>query len=247
MICKTIDEVIANLDTIVHRCKLEQSSLGYFAVLYRKVTKRVKRGILLTEFEDNIRMEHLVVHFANRYFEAYDLYMQGKSSTQSWLIPFKACKQSGFIILQHLLAGINAHINLDLGIAALQAAGDKSLHSIEKDFNTINRILSEMVDEVERGISRVSPVFKLLMPLAGNHDEIFINFSINLARDGAWKFANELALSNNSAQLIQERDRCISVLATKLFSPATRLRWVLRTISWLEWRSVASNLSILEK
>lgn len=247
MNCTTIDEVIAKLDTIIHRCKLEQNALGYFAVLYRKVTIRVKQGILKHEFNDNQQMEQLDVLFANRYFEAFEAYSLKQKPTQSWFIAFEASSESGHIILQHLLAGINAHINLDLGIAALHTVGTKPLSHIENDFNAINRILSEMVDEVEQGISKVSPVFKLLMPLAGNKDEIFINFSISLARDGAWKFANELSASKKQAQLIQNRDQKIAALASQLLKPATRLRWILKIISWLEWRSVAANMCLLEK
>jgi hypothetical protein len=41
---KTIDEVLLRMDEIVEECKKRSSSLGYFAVLYRMVTRRIREG-----------------------------------------------------------------------------------------------------------------------------------------------------------------------------------------------------------
>ncbi len=64
---------------------------GYFPALYRQVTLTVKQGIASGSFDDGPRMDR---------FDAF----QGTRSGQ-------------LIILQDLLVGINAHINLDLGVA----------------------------------------------------------------------------------------------------------------------------------
>jgi hypothetical protein len=45
MQAKTIDEVIEALDAIIETAKKDNSAIGYFPALYRKVTKRVKEGI----------------------------------------------------------------------------------------------------------------------------------------------------------------------------------------------------------
>ena len=52
MQAKTIDEVITFLDEIIEKSKNENSPIGYFASLYRKVTIRVKDGIHNGEFEN---------------------------------------------------------------------------------------------------------------------------------------------------------------------------------------------------
>jgi hypothetical protein len=174
MKCKTIDEVVSTLDKIVADCKLRNDALGYFAVLYRKVTLRVKKGISQNEFENNLRMEQLDVTFANRYFEAYDAYQKKQPYSDSWKTAFEASKEKGHIILQHILLGINAHINLDLGIAAYDTVGNNSVQTIQKDFNDINRVLSELVDEVKNKMAQMSPIFKFLMPLANKKEEILI-------------------------------------------------------------------------
>lgn len=42
---QTIDEVIAQLEQVLERCLREDNRLGYFAMLYRDVTVRVREGI----------------------------------------------------------------------------------------------------------------------------------------------------------------------------------------------------------
>jgi len=247
MKCKNINEVIDKLNLIVEDCKKRQDPLGYFAVLYRKVTIRVKQGIQRNEFEDNQRMENLDVVFANRYFDAYELYQNKQICTQAWQTAFDAKNESGHIILQHILLGINAHINLDLGIAALDACNQQPIHYIQKDFIAINAVLSELVDDVKKNMGAMSPVYKWLMPLVKKTDEMLINFSIKIARDGAWDFATALSQNQRSEPCIHERDETVAMLGRKLRNPGTRLSWVLKAISLAEWRSVASNLAIMEK
>ncbi len=247
MQCTTIDEVIVRLNQIVDECKTQQDALGYFAVLYRKVTIRVKQGILKNEFENGARMERLDVVFANRYFDAFDAYRLKQPCSQSWQTAFDAVNESGHVLLQHLLLGINAHINLDLGIAALNAVGNQPLLSIQNDFNAINAVLCELVDDVKTDIGDVSPVFKWLMPLAPKTEEMLINFSIQIARDGAWKFANELDASGRNHSMIQERDSVIALLGLAIRKPGTILQIINFVIALFEWRTVADKMKILEK
>src|SRR5215510_6312535 len=114
---QNIDEVIARLTDIIDISRREPGRLGYFAALYRNVTISVKNAILNGRFEDGERMEMLDVNFANRYLEAYELHSKGETPTASWQVSFEAAGHWRPLILQHLLLGINAHINLDLGIA----------------------------------------------------------------------------------------------------------------------------------
>ena len=88
----TIEDVLVRMDQIVEECKQEQSRIGYFAILYRQVTRRVRDGILAGEFEDNPRMEILDVIFAKRFIDAYELWKSGKNPTESWRLAFEANK-----------------------------------------------------------------------------------------------------------------------------------------------------------
>ena len=114
----SIDEVIAQLGDVIDRSLRERNRLGFFAALYRKVTIKVKEGIVAGRFDDGPRMERLDVIFANRYLEALTRLGSGQAPTPCWALSFEAAATWPPIILQHLLLGMNAHINFDLGIAA---------------------------------------------------------------------------------------------------------------------------------
>lgn len=243
---KTIDEVLSRMDEIVAECGQKNSRIGYFAILYRQVTRRIKKGIELQEFEDNPRMERLDVLFAGRFIDAYDTWKSGQQPTKSWDIAFESSKSSSYLVLQHLFLGINAHINLDLGISAAETVGSEPLEGIQKDFNQINSILAELVDGVKANISKVSPVFGLLIPLAKGRDEMLLNFSIQLARDGAWKYAGEYYSGVDREALIKDRDLNISNLANKLIRPGKFLSFIVKVIGFAEWKSVSNTMNQLD-
>lgn len=243
---KTIEDVLIRMDKIVAECKAQQSRIGYFAILYRQVTRRVRDGILAGEFEDNPRMEVLDVLFAKRFIDAYELWKSGSKPTESWRLAFEASKSSGNLVLQHLFLGINAHINLDLGIAASETMLGKALAGIQGDFNKINAVLAELVDGVKTNISTVSPIFGWLIPLAKGKDEMLLNFSIQLARDGAWKYAGEYHADPDKNFQIQDRDRNISKLAQKLINPGKLLAFIIKIVAFAEWKSVEKTMNQLD-
>lgn len=244
---KTIDEVLIRMDQVVTECKANQSRIGYFAILYRQVTRRVRDGILAAEFEDNPRMEVLDVYFAKRFLDAYDLWKSGNKTTESWRLAFEASKNPGHLVLQHLFLGINAHINLDLGIAASETMAGKDLNGIQRDFNQINALLAELVDGVKGNISMISPVFGWLIPLAKGKDEMLLNFSIQIARDGAWKYAGEYHADTNKDFQIQDRDKNISALANKLIHPGKFLGFLIKIVGLAEWKSVSRTMDQLDR
>lgn len=244
---KTIEEVLIYMDHIVAECKSHSSRIGYFAVLYRQVTRRVRDGILAGEFEDNPRMEVLDVLFAKRFIDAYELWKAGKNPTESWRLAFEASKNSSLLVLQHLFLGINAHINLDLGIAASETMAGKDLIGIQGDFNKINSLLAELVDGVKANLSTISPIFGWLIPLAKGRDEMLLNFSIQLARDGAWKYAGEYHADSNKDFQVKDRDANISKLAQKLINPGKFLAFLVKLVGFAEWKSASRTMDQLDK
>ncbi|MFD1615631.1 DUF5995 family protein [Gelatiniphilus marinus] len=212
MVANTIDEVIEILGNIIENSKKDESTLGYFASLYQKVTISVKNKLHTNYFDDDARMEKLDVMFANRYLLAYSNYKQGKPNTKSWDSAFKASKQNSLIVLQHLLLGMNAHINLDLGIAAAEVSDVSSIDTLHSDFNKINAVLADLVEEVQEDLSKIWPTLVKILKFANKVDDFFINFSMSIARDGAWKFANELVTQKE----IKSREQYIAIRDDKI-------------------------------
>ncbi len=217
----TIEEVIARLTDIITLSRQEPSRLGYFAALYRKVTISVKEGIRDGRFEDGARMERLDVNFANRYLEAYDLHRQGAQPTASWQISFEAAGHWRPIILQHLLLGINAHINLDLGIAAVETCPGDQLLTLKHDFDEINRVLADLVQPVQDEIGEVSPWIGFLEKIDPSADDAIINFSLDRARASAWNFAVKLNSLGEDEQIaaMKMRDQDVAALGRLVYKP----------------------------
>ena len=130
MKAKTIDEVLARLEQIISDSIGNKSRAGYFAALYYKVTASVKEGIEKGRFDDGPRMEQLDVNFANRYLEAYDQWKNKQPVSGPWKTAFDTEARRQPLVLQHLLLGMNVHINLDLGIAASETMAGKPLENL---------------------------------------------------------------------------------------------------------------------
>lgn len=190
---KTIDEVIAHLNDIIAEARQEESRLGYFATLYRNVTVEVKRGIEQGRFEDGARMERLDVNFANRYLTALTDYRHNQPTPRCWTAAFRAASEWPPIVLQHLLIGMNAHINFDLGAAAAITCPGDQLPPLKHDFDEINNILSAMTGGVQLQLTRISHWMKLLDLVGGRTERTVLNWSIDVARDEAWRLAEALA------------------------------------------------------
>ena len=247
MSAKTIDQVIQQLDDIIGRTKRDKSRLGYFAALYRKVTIKVKAGISEDFFEDGERMERLDVIFANRYLEAFEQNQKNISPTRSWRLAFEIAKCWWPIVLQHLLLGMNAHINLDLGIAAARTSPGETIYWLKNDFDKINEILAALVDEVESELARIWPVLGLLDHTAGKTDEAVINFNMQNARDHAWKVAEKLAPLEPAAQLpvINELDAEIALFGRVIRHPGFIVGAVNKIIRLGERGSIPQIIELL--
>jgi signal transduction histidine kinase len=245
MPAQTIDEVILRLEQIISDAITTGNRAGYFAALYHKVTCRVKEGIAIGEFQDGPRMEKLDVVFANRYIAAYDAWTaKNKAAVSlSWQIAFTQLQKRSVLVLQHLLLGMNAHINLDLGIAVVEIAKELNtpLQQIHQDFNSINTILAALSYEVINELDRISPLLSLLGKHSGNNS-LLIQFALSNARDGAWCFAEDLY---NNGNTIASRDQDIHKLGGSIVTTQGFIRFTVLIIHLFELKSPSRITSIL--
>lgn len=244
----TIDEVIAHLDIIIEDCMQKSSRAGYFAILYKKMTLAVKKGIALNQFEDGDRMEKLDVHFANRYLDAYYAFASGKPLTQSWQSAFNAVQNNDLAIVQHLLLGINAHINLDLGISAAAISNRDNIHLLHNDYNKINVVIADVYGSLQNKLKKISWLTIFLKNISPNTADSIINFSISKARDTAWNNALLLVNSgNHQANVIQTADAVVHKVANAIQSPGRITKFLLKWIVKAESKDIANNLRYLNE
>ena len=242
----SIGEVLAGLDSIVARSIRTGSRLGYFATVYRTVTARVAEGIAEGFFDDGERMERLDVVFANRYLAAVAAHETRAPLTRSWQAACAAAERREPLVLQQLLVGINAHINLDLGIACAEVAPGDELAGLRRDFDRINEILASLLDAIQVEMARISPWLGLLDRIGGRTDAEVVRFSIAVARTQAWWFARELAaLPRDSwGGPLGARDTRVARLARTVLHPGA-LRLGLLVIRARESNDVARNITVL--
>ena len=112
----TIQNVLKELDVIINESIATNSRLGLFAYIYRRTTSEIASEIALGHFEDNQGLETLDVAFANLYLDAYKAYKNNQHVSAVWTFAFDNADES-LTILQHIMLGMNAHINLDLAVA----------------------------------------------------------------------------------------------------------------------------------
>jgi hypothetical protein len=221
MVARDIDEVIQYLDRIILEYREQDSRLAYFAAMYRAVTLRVRAAIRAGGFADGERMNRLDTAFANRYFAALASLRAGEPLARCWRAAFGAEARARTMILQHLLLGMNAHINFDLPIATIAVAPGAALPELKQDFMLINGILSATLDDVQVALGEFSPLLDVLDRIGGRSDEAIVTFSIVHARDEAWHEATRLAdeLGPRRERSITSLDRRVALLAERIILP----------------------------
>ncbi|MEA5572589.1 DUF5995 family protein [Calothrix sp. UHCC 0171] len=222
MLTTNIDEVIKTLDSIIFEATLTRDRIGFFAALYRQVTLKIKMGMESNHFDDYDRMNQFAATFANRYLVAIDTYRSGGKPTKSWKVSFEAALQPDFIILQHLLLGINAHINLDLGIVAAEICPEQELQNFAGDFEKINNIIVDLLNPIQDVVNQFSPFLEILDKVGGITDEAIISFSIKKARQEAWNQAQILVQQTTEQQqaTIISLDQKVAFLGHIVASPS---------------------------
>ena len=246
-----IDQVFQEMDGIVSWSIANGSRAGYFAALYRRVTRTVRARIGTGYFDDDQRMETLDVTFASRYLTAFQQWQANDPAISAcWKVAFDAVADPDLIILQNLLAGMNAHIDFDLAIAAAQIAGSmEGLSSLHGDFNKINALLACLVPTVFSEIGELSPLIHLVEDFGEADEEKLVDKMMDMARDFAWLFANELVVLKDLPDLQKDlmvmKDREVSWLGQGIVQPGGSMEKVLHVVWLAESKDVAKNIEAL--
>ncbi len=214
--------------------------------MYRNVTVAVLAAIRTGGFFDNDEaIENLTTVFADLYFEAYDRYRRNDQAAHCWSMAFEAAESpQPRMILQHLLLGMNAHINLDLGLATYEAAGD-DLSLVKADFVRVNEILFQILDGLQGGLGEVSPRMDLIDRLGGQWDERMMRVGLRTCRDLAWTFANRLASEDDHFGATARRDADAAWMARAMLRRWSPVNLAARTVAKAESRDILQIVAAL--
>jgi hypothetical protein len=248
---KNIDDVLRNVDQIIGWSINAESHLGYFAVVYKRVTLAIRKAINEGVFDDRRRVEELDVVFAQRYFNALNAYFypdEHQGPTLPWDVAFVGDQERQAIILQHLMSAFNAHITFDLGMACFTIA-PHSLNTLENDFNRVNAVLCSQIPGVVDVMQRLSPELRWTRRLIPDELGVLDRVLMKL-RKGAWLFAIYMALHpENARQKRVNQAAWTAALGAWYLQPPARLTpfpVLVRAIAKHESDDVASNIQQLE-
>ncbi|MEA2023551.1 MAG: DUF5995 family protein, partial [Actinomycetota bacterium] len=224
-----LDTTLGELDAIIDETRRGHSQLGVFPSMYRSVTAEIRDAVRSDFFDDGKAMEDLAVTFADRYLDAYRRWSNADTTTDSWKIAFEAATDGRRrMIAQHLLAGMNAHINLDLGIVAADIAGNEP-ERLHTDFLRVNQILFQKLNGLQEALGSVSTRMAWIDRLGGTLDERLMKLSIKDARDRAWDLALDLIENpEDSNAIIETRDQETADLSHTILGgvlPVRALSW----------------------
>ncbi|GGZ81945.1 DUF5995 family protein [Algibacter mikhailovii] len=243
-----IQQVLEQLDAIIDESIASNSRLGLFAYIYRRTTAEIASEIALGNFEDNQRLEILDVAFANMYLDAYRDFKNGQTVSAVWAYAFSQATEP-LTILQHILLGMNAHINLDLGVSTAKIMTGLEISNIEADFNKVNDILQKITNELQSRLSRVSPLMFILDVIGRNKDEQIIDFSMRKAREQSWNSANLIWSlgEGHEEEAIHKIDHVVLQLSKLIQAPNSRIiTFLLRLMQKFETKDVRTIISKLK-
>jgi hypothetical protein len=245
---ETIDDVLGRLNLLLDDAIRDGRRIGYFVALYERVTSNVRHALIAGNvFDDGPRMERLDVVFANRFIEAWEQHAAGARPTESWAVAFKLLEDAGPLVIQHLMLGMNAHINLDLGIAAATVASTRpQLEALHADFNRINDVLARLVKIVEVQLTTICPPLSRLADLVTVEERIF-DFGMNASRDIAWKLAQDLVAAPRDTwpAVIARRDAISAAAARALYPLDGVARVTALAVHGHECRDIRLNIQVV--
>jgi Family of unknown function (DUF5995) len=246
----TLDEALRGIDQVVDWAIEAESHIGYFAALYKRITLAIQDAVREGVFDDGDRVDQLGVVFSQRYFNSLNAYFypdEYEGLTLPWEVSFVG-DQNRAIMLQHMMAGLNAHITFDLGLATLAIAGD-SLDTLADDFNRVNALLCSQIPGILDVVEQLSPDLRWTRRLIPDEVSVLKRMLTKLRRS-AWLFAINMALlPDNARQSRVDQAAWTAALGAWYLRPPARLTALpvlVRVIAKRESRDVAGNIRALE-
>jgi hypothetical protein len=191
----TIGEVIQIMQDL-DKMLLSNDGLKCFNLLYLRVTQAVYEKPPSGGWGDQKWLTLLDITFAQLYFDALAYSCIDPTQVpRAWMALFEFRDNPGIQRVQFALAGINAHINHDLPLAAVQTGKDLHIppdrNSREyNDFENVNGLLSEVMPQTLNVLA--TGILGELAQDTGTIGRLLAMWSVKTARDTAWTNAELL-------------------------------------------------------
>ena len=167
-----------------------------FLSCYSRMTRNMLASLDKGIFNDPHWVGCLLERFAEYYFDAVKAFETNpQTSPAVWRQTFSAASDPRIKAVQHLMLGVNAHINYDLILALIDMLDSEWRDNPESqrlkryaDHCQINQIIANTIDEVQDEVlERYSPAMDLIDRAFGRLDELIIARLLSGWRDQVWK------------------------------------------------------------
>ncbi len=238
---QSIPDVISGFKWLENYLFTRSDLRGVFTTAYLNITQSIGAAIEEDSFEDTLWSQNYLICFANLYRKAILNYEKDNVELvpKSWRCAFDLAKNQDGYVIQHLLLGINAHINHDLALALYKVKIDPNRVDKYKDHTDINVILEKATDGLKQSVSeKYAPILKRIDRGLGTIDDEITDFSIPKAREHAWSMAIALTSAQTEIEkkiLQKSLDEQAGVLARLILASSLQHQKVKETVSVAKW------------
>lgn len=197
-----------------------RNGIYWFSRLYLVITENVQDKIDGGGFfADNEYLTALDVAFANRYLDAVRTHTRGGRAPEVWRLLFEVPADGEILPIQLAMAGVNAHVNLDLAFAVVNACRTLRREAIDwgaqkADYHKVNTIFAEemnrLLRELARGYSTRAQMQQLSLL-----DRLATEMVV-LARGAAWENAEYLWTLDPGSGPWRDHEKIMDVAAAAL-------------------------------
>jgi hypothetical protein len=192
----TVEEALAGLTALEQSFRVSNDRRAVFIGAYIAITAAMQQAIGTGEFKDDIWVRQYLLHFVRLYMKALNAFEQGdlEHVPAAWRVAFQLSSKGEGLVIQHLLLGVNAHINHDLAIALMGAGIDPDRPMRYNDHTGVNEVLKRAANSLQDHVERLyAPSLHILDQLLGHWDEDFACLMVDKARETAWHHCLALA------------------------------------------------------
>lgn len=208
--------ITERMQTLVQAWIQASDKRAIFLNCYLLMTRNMLTAIESGEFHDADWVRPLLQRFADYYFEALEAYDHGSPTTPKvWQRAHDAAQRKKVAVLQHLLLGVNAHINFDLVLTLVELL-EGEWNELDEDVRTmrytdhcqVNAIIGRTIDAVQDEVIEVLlPEMDYVDRLLGPFDEWMTSRLISRWREEVWQHAVQLLECSTQADRTRLQQR----------------------------------------
>lgn len=201
-------EVLRRMDQYVVGWQQAGDQRHVFLSCYRMMTANMLLAIDANQFHDRHWVHTLLDRFAEYYFQALNCYDCGNEVPRVWQQVHQFSQANKLHQLQHLMIGVNAHINYDLVLtlydmlqpewAGLSVREQKIRY---EDHCKVNTIIASTIDQVQDKILEPNSRVMAFIDVAfGRLDEYLISRLVTNWRKHVWEEAQQMLVTGSVSE-----------------------------------------------